>query len=224
MIMKKFIRIVALIISIASAAALCSCGDGGKKLSLSGIEGNVASFDDYETKNPVVAIEVKYYGVIVMELYPDIAPNTVNNFIYLVKNGFYDNNTIHRMKPGFVIQGGDPTGTGAGSPGYFIKGEFAANGFANPLKHEKYVVSMARRNTPYDSAGCQFFIMIGKDESLDGYYAAFGRVIDGFDVCDEISKIKNYNASSGKLKQNLTITKAVVDTKGVEYPAPEIIK
>lgn len=222
--MKIAVRIISTVILLTVLFSVCSCG-GSKKATpeIDGIEGNVASFENYDTKNPVVAISVKYYGVIVIELYPDIAPNTVNNFISLVKSGFYDNNTIHRMQPNFVIQGGDPTGTGSGTPGYFIKGEFAANGFANPLKHTKYVVSMARRSSSYDTAGCQFFIMLGDSASLDGYYAAFGKVIDGFDVCDEIAKITRYG-SMGKLTQNLTITKAVVDTNGVEYPEPEIIK
>ena len=220
--MKKIIRCTALILSLSMLFLLCSCDDKKSTLEIDGIEGNTASLD-YDTSNPVVAISVKYYGVIVIELYPDIAPNTVNNFISLVKSGFYDGNTIHRMQPGFVMQGGDPTGTGQGNPGYYIKGEFSANGFINPLKHTKYVVSMAR-GTPYDSGGCQFFIMLGDDSSLDGYYAAFGKVIDGFDVCDEIGRITRCNPGNGKLTQNLTITKAVVDTKGVNYPEPDKIK
>ncbi len=187
------------------------------------VEGNELPMPQYETSNPVVVMSVKDYGTIAVELYPNIAPNTVNNFIYLVKKGFYDNNTIHRMLPGFVIQGGDPTGTGGGDPGYSIKGEFAANGYINTLKHTGGVISMARA-TPYDSAGCQFFLMLGEADWLDGSYAAFGKIIDGMDVCREIEKIKYYNKQSGKLNTNLVITKMVVDTKGVEYPEPEMIK
>ena len=185
-------------------------------------EGNEREMKQYETTNPVVAMKIKDYGTVAVELYPDIAPNTVNNFIYLVKTGFYDNNTIHRMKPEFVIQGGDPQGAGYGGPGYSIRGEFAENGFKNDLGHTEGVISMARAED-YDSAGSQFFIMLSAKyrSSLDGKYAAFGKVIEGMEVCREIEKIKYYNTSSGKLNQNLTIEKMVVDTKGVEYPEPE---
>lgn len=188
------------------------------------IEGNETTLENYETSNPVAAIYVKDYGVIVVELYPEIAPNTVNNFISLIKKGFYDNNTIHRMQPSFVIQGGDPNGTGSGGPGYSIAGEFTINGFENNLSHTKGVLSMARRSDNYDTAGSQFFIMLDDKTGLDGQYASFGKVIDGFDVCEEIEKIRYYNTTTGKLVDNLTIVKMVVDTKGVSYPEPEIIK
>ena len=136
------------------------------------IKGNETSLDKYDTENPVVAMDIKNYGSIVIELYPDIAPNTVNNFISLVKSGFYDNNSFHRLVPDFVLQGGDPKGDGTGGPGYSIKGEFSNNGFKNDLKHEKGIVSMARGNDK-DSAGSQFFIMLGTSNYLDGDYAAF---------------------------------------------------
>ncbi|MFA6729598.1 MAG: peptidylprolyl isomerase [Eubacteriales bacterium] len=187
------------------------------------VEGNEIELEKYETQNPVAALYVKGYGAIVIELYPDVAPNTVNNFISLIKKGFYDNNTIHRMQPGFVIQGGDPTGTGRGDPGYSIIGEFASNGFVNNLSHAKGVVSMARSSNGFDTAGCQFFIMLGDAPSLDGDYAAFGRVIDGFSNCEEIAKIKYYSLPLGILNENLVITKAVVDTKGKSYPEPETL-
>ncbi|MDD4124180.1 MAG: peptidylprolyl isomerase [Eubacteriales bacterium] len=187
------------------------------------IEGNETTLENYETSNPVAAIYVKDYGVIVVELYPETAPNTVNNFISLIKKGFYDNNTIHRMLPGFVIQGGDPNGTGSGGPGYTIAGEFTINGFENNLKHTAGVLSMARA-PGYDTAGSQFFIMLDDNTGLDTKYASFGKVIDGFDVCEEIEKIRYYNTTTGKLVDNLTIVKMVVDTKGVSYPEPEIIK
>lgn len=176
---------------------------------------------NYDTKNPVVAMYIKNYGSIVIELYPDVAPNTVNNFIYLVKSGFYDNNTFHRLVEDFVLQGGDPTGTGTGGPGYSIKGEFTSNGIENKLKHTERVVSMAR-GTDKNSAGSQFFIMLGEAPELDGDYAAFGRVIDGWD--NILSIVKNEKVEDEKLKNNLTIVKALVDTKGKSYKEPEKIK
>lgn len=186
-------------------------------------EGNEASLK-YETENPVVAMYIARYGSIVMELYPDIAPNTVNNFISLVKKGFYDNNTFHRLVPGFVLQGGDPEGVGSGGPGYLIKGEFSSNGFENNLSHEKWVLSMARSNDP-DSAGSQFFICVDDATNLDGQYATFGKVIDGFKAIESIVKNEKVSdSSSGKLQRNLTIKKAIVDLKGKEYPEPEIIQ
>lgn len=185
------------------------------------IEGNIMNLEQYKTENPVVAMYIENYGSIVIELYPKIAENTVNNFISLVKNGFYDNNTCHRLIPGFVLQGGDPTGTGTGGPGYNIKGEFSLNGYSNNLKHEKGIVSMARSNS-YDSAGSQFFIMLDTASHLDGSYAAFGKVIDGWDNIENIvnqEKISDQN--TGKLQNNLTIKKSVVDLKGKTYKEVE---
>ena len=173
--------------------------------------------DRYKTENPVVAMYIEGYGSVVMELYPEVAPNTVSNFISLIKEGFYDNNTFHRLVPGFVLQGGDPNGNGTGGPGYTIKGEFSNNGFENNLKHKKWVVSMAR-SQEYDSAGSQFFIMLGDAESLDGDYAAFGKVIDGKKNIENIVKMEGVSDSnSGQLTHNLTIKKALVDLKGEEY-------
>ena len=126
-----------------------------------------------ETPNPQVTIEVENAGTIVLELYPDVAPNTVRNFIALASDGFYDGTIFHRVIPGFMIQGGDPNGTGTGGPGYSIPGEFSQNGFANDIKHERGVISMARANHP-DSAGSQFFIMVADSPHLDGAYAVFG--------------------------------------------------
>ena len=233
--MKKIALCLAL--ALLLCAILCACSEPQEEASSGGpesgpessaeesgmdfsAEGNETEMKQYETSNPVVAIKIKDYGVVVAELYPDIAPQTVYNFIYLIKNGFYDNNTIHRMLPGFMLQGGDPRGNGTGGPGYCIKGEFTANGFENNLKHTPGVLSMARAN-PYDSAGSQFFIMLGNADWLDGSYAAFGKVIEGMEVCREIEKIPYYNTKSGKLTENLTIEKVVVDTKGVDYPEPE---
>lgn len=186
------------------------------------IEGNETSLS-YKSDNPIVAMKVKGYGSIVMELYPDIAPNTVNNFISLVKSGFYDNNNFHRLVKGFVLQGGDPEGTGSGGPGYSIKGEFTSNDFENNLKHEKGILSMARANDP-DSAGSQFFIMLGKADWLDDNYAAFGKLIDGYDIIEAIEENEKVaDQDSGKLAKNIVIEKAVIDLKGKEYPEPEKI-
>lgn len=136
-------------------------------------------------KHPIVTIQMKAGGKIVLELYPEIAPNTVNNFLSLAQSGFYNGTIFHRVIPGFMIQGGDPDGTGMGGPGYSIAGEFSGNGFPNSLKHEKGVLSMARAAHP-DSAGSQFFIMAEKAPHLDGQYAAFGRVIEGIEEVDRI--------------------------------------
>lgn len=160
-------------------------------------------------QNPIVTMDVGATTKIKLELYPDIAPNTVNSFISLVKKGFYNGITFHRIVPGFVIQGGDPTGTGTGGPGYHIKGEFSSNGFQNDLKHTKGVLSMARTMVP-DSAGSQFFIMLDTHPHLDGQYAAFGKVIEGLDVVDQIA--------GGQFK---TMQEVTVDTFGVDYPEPE---
>jgi len=186
-------------------------------------EGNEASLK-YDTENPVVAMYVEKYGSIVMELYPEVAPNTVNNFISLVKSGFYDNNSFHRLEPGFVLQGGDPSGNGTGGPGYSIKGEFSDNGFENNLKHEKWVLSMAR-SQDNDSAGSQFFIMLDKSEYLDGKYASFGKVIDGFKNIENIVSHENVSDSTtGKLANNLVIKKSIIDLKGKTYPEVEKIE
>ena len=177
------------------------------------VEGNETNLDQYETKNPVVALYIEKYGSVVIELYPKIAPNTVNNFISLVKDGFYDNNTFHRLVPGFVLQGGDPTGTGTGGPGYTIKGEFAANDFENNLRHKKGIVSMAR-SSDYDSAGSQFFIMLATAAHLDDEYAAFGKVIDGWDnIKNIVDNEKVADEASGQLKNNLVLKKALIDLK-----------
>ena len=168
--------------------------------------------------NPVVTFEMENGKKIVAELYPEIAPNTVNNFISLVKKGFYDGLIFHRVIKGFMIQGGCPDGIGTGGPGYGIKGEFAQNGFKNDLKHEPGVLSMARAMHP-DSAGSQFFIMHKTSPHLDGAYAAFGKVIAGMDVVNEIAETKTDFEDRPKEEQKFA--KVTVDTKGVDYPEPE---
>lgn len=188
------------------------------------IQGNEISLEQYDTKNPVVAMYIEKYGSIVIELYPEIAENTVNNFIALVQSGFYDNNTFHRLVPGFILQGGDPNGIGTGGPGYCIKGEFEANGYKNDLKHTEKIVSMARSQS-YDSAGSQFFIMLGEANYLDGSYAAFGKVIDGWDNIQKIVSQENViDEESGKLQKNLKIKKSLIDLKGKTYKNVEKIE
>ena len=170
--------------------------------------------------NPIVTFEMNSGKAFKAELYPEIAPNTVNNFISLVNKGFYNGLIFHRVISGFMIQGGDPEGKGIGGPGYCIKGEFTANGFKNDLRHDKGVLSMARTMAP-DSAGSQFFVMHEDSPHLDGQYAAFGKVIEGQDVVDEIANVRtDYN---DKPRQPQIMEKVTVDTFGVEYPAPETI-
>lgn len=169
-------------------------------------------------QNPIVTIRMKNGRLIKVELYPEIAPNTVNNFIYLVKKGFYDDLTFHRVIKGFMIQGGDPNGTGTGGPRYRIRGEFSANGFENGLKHTRGVISMARSRHP-DSAGSQFFIMHGNAPHLDGQYAAFGKVIEGMDVVDEIAN--GYVDYEDRPQEEQVMKKVTVETFGEEYPEPE---
>lgn len=168
--------------------------------------------------NPIVTIEMENGKTITAEIFPEIAPNTVNNFISLIKKGFYDGLTFHRVIYGFMLQGGCPEGTGMGGPGYSIKGEFSGNGFKNELKHTEGVLSMARSMMP-DSAGSQFFIMHKAAPHLDGQYAAFGKVTDGMDVVNEIAEVDT--DFSDKPLDPQVIKKITVDTKGVDYPEPE---
>ena len=167
--------------------------------------------------NPVVTIEMENGDIIKAELYPEVAPNTVNNFISLVKNKFYDGVIFHRVIRGFMIQGGDPQGIGIGGPGYCIGGEFAMNGFKNDLQHERGVLSMARTNMP-NSAGSQFFVMVAPASYLDGSYAGFGKVIEGMDVVDEIVNARRDR--NDKPYDDQRMAKVTVDTFGVDYPEP----
>ena len=168
--------------------------------------------------NPIVTIEMENGGVIKVELYPEIAPNTVNNFVSLVNKGYYDGIIFHRVIRGFMIQGGCPNGTGMGGPGYSIAGEFAQNGFPNPLRHEEGVISMARTMDP-DSAGSQFFIMHEFSPHLDGAYAAFGKVIEGMDVVNEIAL--TMTGRGDRPFEDQRMKKVTVDTFGVTYPEPK---
>lgn len=169
-------------------------------------------------RNPVVTFEMENGDVIKAELYPEIAPNTVNNFISLVKKGFYDGLIFHRVIPGFMIQGGDPLGKGLGGPGYGIKGEFLQNGFKNELKHTRGVLSMARAGDP-NSAGSQFFIMHDDAPHLDGGYAAFGKVIEGIEAVDHICDVRTDWNDKPRIPQ--VMKKVTVETFGVDYPEPE---
>ena len=217
--MKKTVKALAIIISAVMALCMFSgCSEGGSK-------------DDYSnTPYPIATIVVKDYGTMVAELYPAIAPETVKNFISLANSGFYNGLTFHRVIANFMIQGGDPKGNGSGGPGYTIKGEFTANGFENNLKHERGVLSMARRSNPYvnpdplmDSAGSQFFIMHVDYPSLNGNYASFGKVINGLEVIDKIAAVET-NPSNNKPLKDVVIESITVDTKGVEYGEPVKLK
>ena len=168
--------------------------------------------------NPIVTVEMENGDIMKAELYPEIAPNTVNNFISLVQNGFYDGLIFHRVIRGFMIQGGCPDGTGMGGPGYTIKGEFSQNGFANDLRHTEGVLSMARAMHP-DSAGSQFFIMHKNSPHLDGAYAAFGKITEGMDIVNKIAETATDYSDRPLEEQKMK--KVTVDTMGVEYPAPE---
>lgn len=169
-------------------------------------------------QNPVVTFTMENGDVMKAELYPDIAPISVNNFISLIQKNFYDGLIFHRVIRGFMIQGGDPQGTGMGGPGYSIKGEFAANGFQNDLKHTEGVLSMARSMMP-DSAGSQFFIMHKNAPHLDGSYAAFGRIIEGMDVVNKIAETPT--DYSDRPLEDQKIAAVTVETFGVDYPEPE---
>ncbi|MDO5516856.1 MAG: peptidylprolyl isomerase [Clostridium sp.] len=171
--------------------------------------------------NPIITMTMENGGVIKAELYPEVAPNTVNNFIDLINRGFYDGLIFHRVIPGFMIQGGCPEGTGMGGPGYSIKGEFTSNGFKNDLKHSKGVLSMARAMHP-DSAGSQFFIMVANAPHLDGQYASFGKVIEGMEVADKIvaQKTDMYD----RPYEDQVIKSVTVDLQGYEAKEPEVIE
>lgn len=220
--MNKILKCgVALIGASAAVIALIGCS------SINNSKNNVTG-DSWNKKVeapaelPIATIKIKDYGVITAKLYPDKAPNTVNNFISLANSRFYDGLTFHRVIKDFMIQGGDPKGDGTGGPGYCIKGEFTSNGFENNLKHTKGVISMARLMYPLDSAGSQFFIMTSDTESLDGDYAAFGKVTSGLEILDKIQNVET--DSEDKPLKDVVIEKITVDTKGVTYKEPETLE
>ena len=205
---RKKLFIGAITVALLS---LVGCSSNNKESSINISQGNL----------PTATISIKDFGDVEVELYPDVAPNTVNNFISLANDGFYDGTTFHRVIKDFMIQGGDPDGNGTGGPGYSIKGEFTNNGFQNDLAHTEGVISMARSSLP-DSAGSQFFIMTSTSPHLDGEYAAFGKVTDGMDVVREIENIET--DSSDMPVNTVTIESVKVDTKGIKYDSPEKIE
>ena len=173
-------------------------------------------------QNITATITMEDGGIITIELYPDVAPQSVRNFVYLARKGFYDGLKFHRIMSGFMIQGGDPEGMGFGGPGYTIKGEFQQNGFKNDLKHTRGVLAMARSND-FDSAGSQFFIMHADSPFLDGSYAAFGRVTGGMDVVDKIAGTPNSGSNGAVAEENKPVMKAVVIESDIELPEPDRI-
>ncbi|MDI4649376.1 peptidylprolyl isomerase [Cohnella hashimotonis] len=219
----KRTRTVGILLLIAAVLMLIAgCGNrnnqtGGASAPAS--ESAAPSFDPSSDNDPVVTIEMDSGDKIVIELYPKVAPNTVNNFISLVKKGFYDGTVFHRVIPGFMIQGGDPEGTGSGGPGYTIKGEFTANNVDNQLLHTRGVLSMARRGDSNDSAGSQFFIMAADYPSLNGQYASFGKVVTGLETVDKIVALPT--GEQDRPVEPPVMKKVTVDTKGVDYPEPE---
>lgn len=174
-----------------------------------------------ENKNPIVTITMENGDLMKAELYPELAPNTVNNFISLINKGFYNGLIFHRVIQGFMIQGGCPDGNGMGGPGYSIPGEFSQNGFSNSLRHTKGVLSMARAQHP-DSAGSQFFIMHENAPHLDGAYAAFGKVVEGLDVIDKIAAVDTDWSDHPTLTQRMA--SVTVDTQGIDYPEPKTLE
>lgn len=213
--MKKFYM---LLFAMMVVLMLAACGS--ESTNDTAQEGNMDYTADI-TENPIVTITMENDEKIVMELEPKTAPNTVANFISLVEEGFYDGLIFHRVIPGFMVQGGDPDGTGMGGPNYSIKGEFTSNGFDNSLTHERGVLSMARTGQP-DSAGSQFFIMVEQASHLDGKYAAFGKVIEGMDVVDKIVAVER--DSKDKPLEDQKMKSIEVDTKGFDYPEPVVEK
>ncbi|MGG7160609.1 peptidylprolyl isomerase [Clostridium baratii] len=216
----KFITILAISTVLSISIVGCINSKSNEKVKEDNTKKQTEEKID-EKDLPEVTIKVKDYGTMKGVLYPNKAPNTVNNFIALANSGFYDNLTFHRVIKDFMIQGGDPEGTGTGGPGYSIKGEFSSNGFDNDLKHTEGVLSMARARDK-DSGGSQFFIMTKDSPHLDGDYAAFGKITEGLDVLHKIEDVKT--DSNDKPLNEVKIESIKVDTKGKEYKEPEKIK
>ena len=216
--MKKFISVMLAILMTFGIVAFSGCTSDKEEIK----EEESQTEIDFGTSNPVAVITVKNLGKITVELYYEKAPNTVKNFISLANKGFYDGLTFHRVISGFMIQGGCPEGTGTGNPGYGIVGEFAANGIENDIVHTRGVISMARGSYSYDSAGSQFFIMHEDATHLDGQYAAFGMLIDGMDIVDQIAASEtDYN---DKPLKDVVIESVVVYTQGKTYGEPATVE
>jgi peptidyl-prolyl cis-trans isomerase B (cyclophilin B) len=230
MTMKRFLLILTaallLFAAVGCANQIADPNANGERTEAPATDEPKNNEEEPTVKNPVATIIMKDGGVMKLELYPDVAPNTVKNFIALSNAGFYDGLTFHRIYAGFMIQGGDPEGNGSGDPGYSIKGEFTANGVNNTLSHKRGVISMARAN-PFDSAGCQFFIMHADYTGLDGQYAAFGMLIEGFETLDAIASTPTgYNEWGEKSVplEPVVIESIRVETFGVDYGEPEKIQ
>lgn len=212
--MKKLQQGILLLLCLSMLLVFAGCDSkGDESMTVNGVD-----FSKFDGEYPTATIEMENGGVMKLELYPDVAPNTVCNFISLAKKGFYDGLTFHRVIPGFMIQGGDPDGIGSGGPGYQIRGEFTANGFNNDLLHVRGVISMARAQQ-MDSAGSQFFIMVETAPHLDGQYASFGKVTEGMEVADGIVSVET-NMNDMPLEPQV-IKSITIDEKGFDYPEPE---
>ena len=236
---KKLILAISVLCLAALVFSACGKGGDNKETQPAGAVGGGDSEEatgdtgakkadtgsvDNGGNNPVVTIEMENGGVIKVELYPDIAPNTVKSFISLANSGFYDGTIFHRVIPDFMIQGGDPNGNGTGGPGYTIPGEFTANGFQNDLSHTRGVISMGRRGNQFsgfDTAGCQFFICVADCDWLDGQYASFGKVIEGIDMADAIVSVDR--DGNNKPLEDQVMKSVTVDTFGVDYGEPETL-
>lgn len=215
-------RTLFLLLMITFFSIIAGCGNQSENQSSQNeVKEVMSNYPSNVKENPVVTITMDNDEQIMIELYPEVAPNTVANFVSLIEDGFYDGLIFHRVIPGFMIQGGDPNGTGAGGPGYSIEGEFSSNGFENNLAHEKGVISMARTMDP-NSAGSQFFIMAENSSHLDGEYAAFGKVTEGLEVVDKIVSVDRDSAD--KPLEDQVMKSVAVDTKGFDYPEPEKVQ
>ena len=229
---KKWRTVIVALCLVALVFTACGKGGSNKETQPAGaVDGGDAAAENTGNKsdgnaqptgdNPVVTIVMEDGDVIKVELYPDIAPNTVKNFISLANSGFYNGTIFHRVIPDFMIQGGDPNGNGTGGPGYRIPGEFTVNGFQNDLSHTRGVISMGRLPTGYDTAGCQFFICVADCDWLDGQYASFGKVIEGMDVADAI--VSAARDGNDKPFEDQVMKSVTVDTFGVDYGEPETL-
>lgn len=217
----KFKQLLAIMSVVILLLIIGACGKAETKTKSDTKSNYDNNYAEKVKENPIVTITMEDSKKIIIELEPKTAPLTVANFIDLAQSGFYDGLTFHRVIEGFMIQGGDPVGTGTGGPGYAIKGEFSSNGIDNTISHKRGVISMAR-SQDVDSAGSQFFIMQADSTNLDGQYAAFGEVTSGMDEVDKISKVEK--DASDKPNKDVIMKTVTVDTKGFDYPKPEVIK
>lgn len=226
---KKLVKFITLLIcAVMLCMVFCSCSeseneiDVDEKYSYLSEDAKKQIKNNIDKKNPIATLKIKDYGTVTIELYKDVAPNTVASFISLANSNYYNGLTFHRIIQNFMIQGGDPNGNGTGGPGYSIKGEFTVNGIQNNLSHTDGVISMGRRSFPYDSAGSQFFICNTDYPALDGQYAAFGKVIEGLEIVHEVSAVKT--DLNDKPLEDVIIESISVDVKGGDYSHVDKIK